>query len=112
MPYDANVLRRASRQLEESARSRRGRAPRRRGGADPREPRRAPLAPRIQGPQARRGATRFKRYSPSGRKIRSFSRSAPSCWARWACPKTPWTTSPPAPYAGTPAGRAPACAAA
>ena len=52
MPYDANVLRRASRQLEESARSRRERTQRLREDAYRREPRLAQLDRRIQGTMA------------------------------------------------------------
>ena len=52
MPYDANVLRRASRQLEESARSRRERTRRLREDAYRREPRLAQLDRRIQGTMA------------------------------------------------------------
>ena len=53
---------------------------------------------------------REPRCGPSGTKTWTSSRSGPCCWALWACPKTPWTPSPPVPCVTTPAGGAPRCA--
>ena len=102
MAYDPNVLRRASARLEEEKRRREDERELLRRQTYAREPRLAQLDRRLQGPMAELVAASLRKGETAG--------DGPCCWARWACRRTPWTTSPLVPSAETPAGGGPRCA--
>ena len=103
MSYDANVLRRATQRLEEERRARSDRAARLRQEAYEKEPRLAQLDKKLQGTMSQLMAAALRRGESTAQAI---------CWGPSACPRTPWTTSPPAPCAGTRAGVGRRCASA
>ena len=117
MPYDANVLRRAVQRLEDASRSRREDTERRRRAAYAREPRLEQLDRRIQGTMAGLVAATLRRGGDAAAAVRAVREENQDLQRERAVllggrpsPPTPWTTDPPAPCAGTPAGRGRRCA--
>ena len=105
MAYDPNILRRAAARLEEQKRQREDRREELRRKAYAREPRLAQLDRQLQRTMAELASASLRQGGDMRQTLQ-----ARCCWGPWACPRTPWTTSPPAPSAGTPAGGGPRCA--
>ena len=120
MAYDGKVMREALQRFEEDKQRRASQAAARRQRIYREVPRLEEIEQQLRGTMGRimaqalrRGRTRSRRSSGSGRRICPCSRSVRSCSPPTAIPPTPWWISPGASSAVTraiaAAGYAPAC---